>query len=65
MSPCLAVFLVYDSALVDFVAVHNLPSCDWGCECAYIVAPFLARALRTNQPHRFRGPESDDFALLF
>ncbi|KAL7531968.1 hypothetical protein ACHAWF_003976 [Thalassiosira exigua] len=57
-------FFVYDSATDDFVAMHNLPTCDWGCKRAYIVAPFLARALRKNYPERFQGAESGDLVFL-
>ncbi|KAL9187137.1 hypothetical protein ACHAXT_010857 [Thalassiosira profunda] len=57
-------FFVYDAATDDFVVVHNVPDCDWGCRRAYIVAPFLAAALRKNYPSRFQGAASGDWVVL-
>lgn len=57
-------FFVYDSATDDFVVVHNLPSCDWGCKRVYIIAPVLAYALRMNYPSRFQGHKSGDMVIL-
>jgi len=57
-------FFVYDSATDDFVVLHNLPTCDFGCQRAYIIAPVLAAALRMNYPSRFRGKDSGDLVFL-
>ena len=57
-------FFVYDSRTDDFVVLHNLATCDWGCKRAYVVAPVLAYALRKNYPARFQGKQSKDMMFL-
>lgn len=57
-------WFVYDSATDDFVIIHTLNECDYGCKRAYVIAPFLARALRTNYPERFQGRASGDLFFL-
>lgn len=57
-------FFVYDSSTDDFVILHNLPDCNWGCKRTYLIAPVIAYALRKNYPERFQGSASGDLVFL-
>ena len=57
-------FFVYDSSTDDFVILHNLPECNWGCKRTYLIAPVIAYALRKNYPERFQGSASGDLVFL-
>ena len=59
-------FFVYDAKLDEFIIIHNIKGCNFGCNRVYRVASTIAFGLRKNFPGRFAGASngSEDLVLM-
>ena len=55
-----AFFFVYDAQSDEFVVIHNIRECDFGCLRIYRIASIISFALRKNFPERFQGLQQQE-----